>query len=67
VIPVDDSGQILLDEYRKLLNSRTKLVAITQVSNALGTVTPVQEIVALAHAAGRGCWWTARSRCRTCG
>ncbi|SMF53886.1 cysteine desulfurase / selenocysteine lyase [Pseudogulbenkiania subflava DSM 22618] len=52
VIPVDDSGQILLDEYRKLLNSRTKLVAITQVSNALGTVTPVQEIVALAHAAG---------------
>ncbi len=52
VIPVDDSGQILLDEYRKLLNSRTRLVAITQVSNALGTVTPVQEIVALAHAAG---------------
>ncbi|MDC7701592.1 family 2A encapsulin nanocompartment cargo protein cysteine desulfurase [Vogesella indigofera] len=52
VIPVDDSGQILLDEYRQLLNSRTKLVAITQVSNALGTVTPVAEIVALAHAAG---------------
>lgn len=52
VIPVDDSGQILLDEYRKLLNSRTKLVSVTQVSNALGTVTPVQEIIALAHAAG---------------
>lgn len=52
VIPVDDSGQILLDEYRKLLNSRTKLVAITQVSNALGTVTPVAEVIALAHAAG---------------
>lgn len=52
VIPVDDSGQILLDEYRKLLNSRTKLVAITQVSNALGTITPVQEIVALAHTVG---------------
>jgi cysteine desulfurase/selenocysteine lyase len=52
VIPVDDTGQILLDEYRKLLNDRTKLVAITQVSNALGTVTPVQEIVALAHRAG---------------
>lgn len=52
VIPVNDSGQILLDEYRKLLCSRTKLVAITQVSNALGTITPVQEIVAMAHAVG---------------
>jgi cysteine desulfurase/selenocysteine lyase len=52
VIPVDDSGQILLDEYRRLLNNRTRLVAITQVSNALGTVTPVQEIVALAHGVG---------------
>lgn len=52
VIPVDDSGQILLDEYRKLLNHRTKLVAVTQVSNALGTVTPVQEIIAIAHRAG---------------
>ncbi|RKQ60908.1 cysteine desulfurase/selenocysteine lyase [Vogesella indigofera] len=52
VIPVDDSGQILLDEYRQLLNSRTRLVAITQVSNALGTVTPVAEVIALAHAAG---------------
>ncbi|PCE34254.1 family 2A encapsulin nanocompartment cargo protein cysteine desulfurase [Burkholderia ubonensis] len=52
VIPVDDSGQVLLDEYRKLLSERTKLVAVTQVSNALGTVVPVQEIVALAHRAG---------------
>jgi cysteine desulfurase/selenocysteine lyase len=52
VIPVDDSGQILLDEYRKLLNDRTRIVAITQVSNALGTVTPVKEIVELAHRAG---------------
>jgi cysteine desulfurase/selenocysteine lyase len=52
VIPVDDSGQILLDEYRKLLNHRTKLVAVTQVSNALGTVTPIKEIVELAHRAG---------------
>ena len=45
-------GQILLDEYRKLLNDRTKLVAITQVSNALGTITPVREIVAQAHQVG---------------
>ena len=52
VIPVDDSGQILLDEFRKLLNGRTKLVSVTQVSNALGTVTPVAQIIALAHAAG---------------
>ncbi|SMC27766.1 cysteine desulfurase / selenocysteine lyase [Andreprevotia lacus DSM 23236] len=52
VIPVNDSGQLLLDEYRKLLNSRTKLVAVTQVSNALGTITPVEQIVALAHSVG---------------
>lgn len=52
VIPVDDTGQIRIDEFAKLLNPRTKLVAITQVSNALGTVTPTQEIIALAHAAG---------------
>ncbi|MGZ2748749.1 family 2A encapsulin nanocompartment cargo protein cysteine desulfurase [Burkholderia stagnalis] len=52
VIPVDDSGQVLLDEYRKLLNERTKIVSVTQVSNALGTVVPVKEIVELAHRAG---------------
>ena len=52
VIPVDDSGQVLLDEYRKLLNDRTRIVAVTQVSNALGTVVPVKEIVDLAHRAG---------------
>ena len=43
VIPVDDSGQILLDEFAKLLNPRTRLVAVTHVSNALGTVTPVAD------------------------
>lgn len=52
VIPVDDTGQVLLHEYQKLLNDRTKIVAVTQVSNALGTVVPVKEIVALAHRAG---------------
>jgi cysteine desulfurase/selenocysteine lyase len=52
VIPVDDSGQVLLEEYRRLLGPRTKIVAVTQVSNALGTVVPVAEIVALAHRAG---------------
>ncbi len=52
VIPVDDDGQILLDEYARLLTPRTRLVAFTQVSNALGTVTPAEQIVALAHNAG---------------
>lgn len=52
VIPVDDTGQIKIDEFIKLLNPKTKLVSITQVSNALGTITPTEEIIALAHAAG---------------
>lgn len=52
VIPVDDTGQIILEEYARLLCPRTRLVSVTQVSNALGTVTPVAEIIALAHAAG---------------
>lgn len=52
VIPVDDDGQVLLDEYAKLLGPRTKLVSFTQVSNALGTVTPAKQIVAMAHSAG---------------
>ncbi len=52
VIPVDDSGQILLEEFRKLINGRTKLVSVTQVSNALGTVTPVKDIIDIAHANG---------------
>jgi len=52
VIPVDDDGQVLLDEYAKLLGPRTKLVSITQVSNALGTITPVKAIVDMAHQAG---------------
>lgn len=52
VIPVDDTGQVLLEEYKRLLNDRTKLVSVTQVSNALGTVVPVHEIVEIAHRAG---------------
>jgi cysteine desulfurase/selenocysteine lyase len=52
VIPVDDDGQVLLDEYVKLISPKTKLVAFTQVSNALGTVTPAAQIVQIAHAAG---------------
>ncbi|MEJ1238712.1 family 2A encapsulin nanocompartment cargo protein cysteine desulfurase [Chryseolinea sp. T2] len=52
VIPVDDSGQVLLDEYARLLGPKTKLIAFTQVSNALGTVTPAKQIVDMGHAAG---------------
>jgi cysteine desulfurase/selenocysteine lyase len=52
VAPVDDSGQVLLAEYQKLLTSRVKLVSFTQVSNALGTVTPAAEMIQMAHSAG---------------
>ena len=52
VIPISDEGELLMDEYKKLLNSRTKLVSIVHVSNALGTVNPVKEIIDLAHRAG---------------
>jgi len=52
VAPVDDSGQILLDEYEKLLGPKTRLVSITHVSNALGTVLPVKEMVEAAHRHG---------------
>ena len=52
VAPVDDDGQILLDEYEKLLGPRTRLVSFTQVSNALGTVTPAHQMVQMAHRYG---------------
>ncbi|MFN7214468.1 MAG: family 2A encapsulin nanocompartment cargo protein cysteine desulfurase [Microcystis sp.] len=52
VVPVDDHGQILLAEYQQLLNSRTKLVAFSHVSNALGTITPAKQIIDLAHRVG---------------
>jgi len=50
--PVDDEGNFLLDEFEKLLTGRTKLVAITHMSNTLGTVVPIKEVVRLAHARG---------------
>ncbi|HKQ63594.1 MAG TPA: cysteine desulfurase [Methylomirabilota bacterium] len=49
VVPVDDRGDLIMDEYARLLGPRTRLVAITQVSNALGTITPIEDIVRLAH------------------
>ncbi|MBI4819416.1 MAG: SufS family cysteine desulfurase [Deltaproteobacteria bacterium] len=52
VAPVDDRGQVLLDEYEKLLGPKTRIVSLTQVSNALGTVSPVREMTAMAHRHG---------------
>lgn len=52
VVPVTDDGELRLDAYRELLGARTKLVAITHVSNVLGTVTPIKEIARLAHKHG---------------
>ena len=51
-IPVDDDGNFLMEEFEKLLTDRTKIVALTQMSNALGTIVPVKEVIAKAHAAG---------------
>ncbi len=50
--PVDDDGNFLIDEFEKLLNERTRLVAITQMSNVLGSIVPVKDVVRLAHARG---------------
>ena len=52
VVPIDDDGSFLLDEYEKLLTERTRIVAVTHVSNALGTVVPVAEVIKLAHKNG---------------
>ena len=52
VVPLDDRGDLCLDEYERLLTSRTKIVALTHVSNALGTINPVRQMTALAHKHG---------------
>ena len=52
VIPISDKGELLMDEFEKLLSSKTKLVSITHVSNTLGTINPVKEIIKLAKKAG---------------
>jgi len=52
VAPIDHRGEVILEEYEKLLNPRTRLVSLAQVSNALGTVNPVKEMVAMAHRHG---------------
>lgn len=52
VIPMNEKGELLLDEYAKLLNPRTRLVAVAHISNSLGTLNPIKQIVAMAHQAG---------------
>ena len=52
VIPMNERGELLMEEYEKLLNPRTRMVAVTHVSNALGTINPVKQIIDMAHAAG---------------
>ena len=49
VIPMNDRGELLLDEYENLFNERTKIVSVTQVSNVLGTINPVKEMIKTAH------------------
>jgi cysteine desulfurase/selenocysteine lyase len=51
-IPINNDGEILLDEYKKLLNEKTKLVSIVAISNTLGTINPIKEMISLAHAVG---------------
>ncbi len=52
VVPINDAGELLVDEYEKLFNERTKFVGVTHVSNALGTINPVKQMIAFAHARG---------------
>ncbi len=52
IIPITDSGEIILEEYKKLLSERTKLVSVVHISNSLGTINPIKEIISLAHAKG---------------
>jgi len=52
VVPINDRGELLVEDYRKLFNANTKFVAMTHVSNALGTITPIREMIAIAHEHG---------------
>jgi cysteine desulfurase/selenocysteine lyase len=52
VVPINDAGELLIDEYEKLFNARTRFVGLIQVSNALGTISPVKQMIAFAHEHG---------------
>ena len=51
-IPINNDGDILIEEYKKLLNEKTKIVSIVAISNTLGTINPIKEMITLAHEAG---------------
>jgi cysteine desulfurase / selenocysteine lyase len=51
IIPINEAGELIISEYKKLLTAKTKLIAITHISNTLGTINPIAELIALAHAA----------------
>lgn len=52
VVPIDDKGEIIIEEYKKLFNEKTKIVSIAHVSNVLGTVNPIKEMIEIAHSHG---------------
>ncbi len=52
VVPINDAGELLIDEYKKLFNKNTKLVGVTHVSNAIGTINPIKKMIKFAHAHG---------------
>jgi cysteine desulfurase / selenocysteine lyase len=52
VIPINQKGELLLDEFKKLLSPKTKLVAVNHISNTLGTINPIEEIISLSHSVG---------------
>ena len=52
IVPIDDRGELIVDEFERLLGGRTKLVALSHISNSLGTVNPVRELIAMAHRRG---------------
>jgi len=52
VVPINDTGELLIEEYKKLFNKNTKLVGVTHVSNAIGTINPIKEMIKFAHAHG---------------
>ena len=58
---MNDKGELLLDEYRQLFSERTRIVSVAHVSNVLGTVNPVKEMMLLPMDKAFRCWWTVRS------
>jgi len=52
VVPINDEGELKMDEFSKLLNAKTKLVAVNHIANSLGTINPIKEIIAMAHSVG---------------